>query len=101
MHPLEDSCQEAILPLTQLLATFFGCVPLGPLHPRLVASDASLLSCVWCRLCRRRTIHPSGSRPLDVSPSGQTSAPGTCRAPENRRFPAVSNRRLLTNVMAP
>jgi hypothetical protein len=100
MHPLEGSRQEAIIPLTPLLTTVFRGVPPGtPL--RLVAVDASRFSCVWCRLCRRRTIHPSGSRPLDVSPSGQTSAPGTWRAPANRRCPAVSHRRLRTNVMAP
>ena len=55
----------------------------------------------WCRLCGRRTIHPSGSRPLDVSLLRQTSAPGTSRAPENPRFPAVSNRVPLTDAMAP
>jgi hypothetical protein len=34
-HPLEGSCQEAILFPTQLLITSFRCVPLGQLHPRL------------------------------------------------------------------
>jgi hypothetical protein len=36
-----------------------GCsgVPLGTLHPRLMATDASLCSCLWCRLGRRRTIY--------------------------------------------
>ena len=88
-------------PLRNFWLLFFRCVPPDLLHSRLVAADASLFSCVWCRLCRRRTIHPSGSRPRDVSPAGQTSAPGTCRAPENRQFPALSNRILLTNAMAP
>jgi len=69
--------------------------------PRRVAADASLFSCLWCRPCGRRTIHPSGSRPRDVSRASQTSAPGTCCAPENRRFPAGSQRRPLTNAMAP
>src|SRR4029453_18049084 len=40
----------------------------------------------------RRTSHPSGSRPLDVSLRRQTSTPGIFDAPENPRFPAVSNR---------
>src|SRR5215472_3881091 len=40
----------------------------------------------------RRTSHPSGSRPPDVAPLRQTSAPGIVDAPENPRFPAVSNR---------
>src|SRR5215468_9313537 len=40
----------------------------------------------------RRTSHPSGSRPRDVSLVRQTSAPGIADAPENLRFPAVSKR---------
>jgi hypothetical protein len=63
-HPLEGSRQEAILPLAQLLTTFFCCVPSGTPRSQLVAADASLFSCVWCRLGKRRTKHPSGSRPL-------------------------------------
>ena len=49
----------------------------------------------------RRTSHPSGSRPLDVSLLRQTSAPGIFDAPENPRFPAVSNRVRRTDNMAP
>src|SRR5262249_38072513 len=49
----------------------------------------------------RRTSHPSGSRPLDVSLLRQTSAPGIVDAPENPRFPAVSNRVQRTDSMAP
>jgi hypothetical protein len=63
-HPLEGSRQEAILPLAQLLTTFFCCVPSGTPRSQLVAADASLFSCVWYRLGKRRTKHPSGSRPL-------------------------------------
>jgi len=63
--------------------------------PRLVASDAPLFSFAWCRPCGRRTKHPSGSRLRDVSPSGETSAPGTCCAPENRQCPTASNRVLF------
>src|SRR5215813_8489178 len=33
MHPLEGSCQEAILPLPPLLTTFFRGVPPGTLAP--------------------------------------------------------------------
>ena len=99
--PLEGSCQETKLSLSQLLTPFFRCALLGTLHPRLVASDASLFSFTWCRLVWRRTIHPSGSRRLDVSPPGQTSAPGIFDAPENRRSPAASNRMRCTNAMAP
>src|SRR5262249_55181643 len=40
----------------------------------------------------RRTSHPSGSRPRDVSLLRQTSPPGICDAPENPRSPAVSKR---------
>jgi hypothetical protein len=81
--------------------TFFRCAPCGTLHPRRVAADASLFALSWCRPCGRRTTHPSGSRRLDVSPPGQTSAPGLFYAPENRQFPAASNRVPLTNDMAP
>jgi hypothetical protein len=69
--------------------------------PRRVAADASLGSGVWCRRWRRRPIHPSGSRPRDVSPAGQTAAPGPGRAPANRRCPAVAQRRPRTPVLAP
>src|SRR5215475_15054669 len=40
----------------------------------------------------RRTSHPSGSRPHDVSLVRQTSAPGIADAPENLRFATVANR---------
>jgi hypothetical protein len=49
----------------------------------------------------RRTSHPSGSRLLDVSLLRQTSAPGIVDAPENPRFPAVSNRVQRPDRMAP
>src|SRR5918911_4876244 len=49
----------------------------------------------------RRTSHPSGSRPRDVSLLRQTSAPGIVDAPENPRFPAVSNRVQRTDRLAP
>jgi len=68
---------------------------------RFVAADAPLFSLLWYRLPVRRTSHPSGSRRIDVSFANQTSAPGTLRAPENRRFPAVSKRVQRTDHMAP
>jgi len=49
----------------------------------------------------RRTSHPSGSRPRDVSLWCQTSAPGIVDAPENPRFPVVSNRVQCTDHVAP
>ena len=49
----------------------------------------------------RRTSHPSGSRPRDVPLCRQTSAPGIFDAPENPRFPAMSNRVQRTDRMAP
>jgi len=49
----------------------------------------------------RRTSHPSGSRPRDISLFRQTSAPGIWDAPENPRFPTVSNRVQRTESMAP
>src|SRR5262245_18427234 len=49
----------------------------------------------------RRTSHPSGSRPRDISLLRQTSAPGIFHAPENPRFPAVSKRVQRTDRMAP
>jgi hypothetical protein len=55
--------------------------------PAPVSSAVSVSIAPW-----RRTRHPSGSRLVEVSPLGQTSAPGTHRAPENPRYPAVSNR---------
>jgi hypothetical protein len=37
---------------------FFRCVPLGTLHPRLAASDASVFSFPWCRLrCAAPVTH--------------------------------------------
>jgi hypothetical protein len=56
-HPLEGSCQEAILlPYTTL--GIFRCVPLGTLHPRLAVSDASVFSFPWRRLrCAAPVTH--------------------------------------------
>jgi hypothetical protein len=99
-HPLEGSCQEAILiPYTtfDILFVAFRSAhfpPLGALRRiRVFIPVASAPM--------RRTRHPSGSRPRDVSLRRQTSAPGIVDAPENPRFPAVSNRVQRTDRMAP
>src|SRR5215510_13518239 len=98
---IEGSCQETRLSLPQLLTTFFRCALLEQSPPptcgrRRIRVFVRVVSAV-----RRRTIHPSGSRPRDGWPPGQPSAPGTWGAPENRRYPAASNRMMLTNAMAP
>ncbi len=100
-HPLEGSCQEAIRPpdttcdhfclLRSTRQTLPPTCGLRRIPVFVPAVSASV----------RRTTHPSGSRPLDVSLPSQTSAPGTLRAPENRRFPPVSNRVSCTDRMAP
>ena len=46
-HPLEGSCQEAILPRAQLLTTFLCCVPSGTPRSHLVTVDASLFGVGW------------------------------------------------------
>jgi hypothetical protein len=99
-HPLEGSCQEAILiPYTtfdifSLRSARHTLPPIGALRRiRVFMPVASALM--------RRTSHPSGSRPRDVSLLRQTSAPGIFDAPENPRFPAVSNRVPRTDRMAP
>jgi hypothetical protein len=68
--------------------------PLG--HRRRIRVFISMASAPM-----RRTNHPSGSRPLDVSLLSQTSAPGIADAPENPRFPAVSKRVQRPDRMAP
>ena len=99
-HPLEGSCQEAILlPHTtcDVFSVAFRSAHSTPAcalrHIRVFMHVASALM--------RRTSHPSGSRPRDVSLLRQTSAPGIVDAPENPRFPAVSNRVQRTDRMAP
>ena len=57
-HPLEGSCQEAILLPYTTFGIFFRCVPLGTLHPRLAVSDASVFSFLWRRLrCAAPVTH--------------------------------------------
>ncbi len=99
-HPLEGSCQEAIpLPYPTFDVFSLGSrrhtpPPIGHLRRIRVFIPVASAS-------MRRTSHPSGSRPRDVSLLGQTSAPGIVDAPENPRFPAVSNRVQRTDNMAP
>ena len=99
-HPLEGSCQEAILlPHTtfDVFSVAFRSAHSTPAYARrrirvFIPAVSALM---------RRTSHPSGSRPHDVSQSRQTSAPGIVDAPENPRFPAVSNCVQRTDPLAP
>jgi hypothetical protein len=87
-------------PCTQLL-TFFTLGSARHTPPPLGDLRRIRVFIAWRRLLLRRTSHPSGSRLLDASLPGQTSAPGTIRAPENPRFPAASKRIHLTDDLAP
>src|SRR5262245_56625487 len=99
-RPFIVSVKRQYFSLTQLL-TFF------PLRStRYTPPSIGHLGCIRVFMfvvsaSRRRTSHPSGSRPRDVSLLRQTSAPGIVNAPENPRFPAVSNRVQRTDHMAP
>src|SRR6266699_4916455 len=99
-RPFIVSVKRQYLSLTQLL-TFFPLgsrrhtpPPIGHLRRIRVFMPVASAS-------MRRTSHPSGSRPLDVSLLGQTSAPGVVDDPENPRFPPVSNRLQRTESMSP
>ena len=99
-HPLEGSCQEAILlPHTtfDVFSVAFRSAHSTPAYARrrirvFIPAVSALM---------RRTSHPSGSRPRDVSQSRQTSAPGIVDAPENPRCPTVSNCVQRTDPLAP
>src|SRR5215475_13051191 len=100
-HPLEGFRQEAI-PLPSTTFDIFSPLcsarhtppPLG--HRRRIPVFIPVASTPM-----RRTSHPSGARPRDVSLVRQTSAPGIRDAPENPRYPAVSTRVQRTERMAP
>src|SRR5215831_3462260 len=62
-RPFIVSVKRQYLSRPQLLTVFPLWSALDT-HSRLVAADASLFSYAWCRPCRRRTKHPSGSRLL-------------------------------------
>src|SRR5262252_935269 len=100
-HPLEGSCQEAIRPPDTTCDNF--CLLRSTRHtlPPTCGLRRIPVFVPAVSASVRRTTHPSGSRPFDVSLLSQPSAPGTCCAPENRRFPAVSNRVSRTDRMAP
>src|SRR5215831_17114700 len=99
-HPLEGSCQEAtLLPHTtfDVFSVAFRSAHSTPAYARRrIRVFIRVVSALM-----RRTSHPSGSRPRDVSRSRQTSAPGIIDAPENPRCPVVSNRVQRTDVLAP
>jgi hypothetical protein len=100
-HPLEGSCQEVIPPPYTTFDHFFPLCSTRPTLPLTCGLRRVPVFVPAVSASLRRTTHPSGSRPLDVSLPSQTSAPGTIRAPENRRFPPVSNRVSRTDHMAP
>src|SRR5215510_2874153 len=66
--------------------------------PRLVAADASLFAWVWCQLCGRRTTTHQAQGLVPSRPQARRLPLAPARAPENHRFPAVSHRRLRTEV---
>jgi hypothetical protein len=93
-HPLEGSCQEGKPPPYTPFCIFFAEVCRMAPRCRLVVSPAPVSSIVVMSLALwRRTRHPSGSRRMmDARLVARHPAPGTSRAPENPRYPAVSNR---------
>src|SRR5919197_1476706 len=99
-RPFIVSVKRQYLSLPQLLTCFSLCSarhtppPLG--HRRRIRVFIPVASPPM-----RRTSHPSGSRPRDVSLVRHTSAPGIVDAPENPRFPAVSNRVQRTDTWLP
>src|SRR4030095_2653741 len=99
-HPLEGSSQEAI-PLPSTTFDFFPLCSTGHTPPPLGHRRRIHVFIPLASTPMRRTSHPSGSRPRDVSQLRQTSAPGIVDAPENPRFPAVSNRVQRTDHLAP
>ena len=100
-HPLEGSCQEATLLPCATFDDFFLLrslwhTPLPTCGRRRVPVFLRVVSAVSAPHQAPIRINAS-----DVSLLSQTSAPGTVGAPENRQFPALSKRLLLTNAMAP
>src|SRR5215468_10877598 len=99
-HPLEGSCQE----VTRLPHTTFDAFSVAFRSAHSTPAYARRRIRVFIPVVSalmRRTSHPSGSRPRDVSRPRQTSAPGIVDAPENPRFPAVSNCVQRTDPLAP
>src|SRR5262249_58868873 len=99
-RPFIVSVKRQYLSLTQLL-TFFSLRSARHTPPPLGALRRIRVFIPVASAPMRRTSHPSGSRPRDVSRLRQTSAPGIVDAPENPRFPAVSNRVQRPDRMAP
>jgi len=99
-HPLEGSSQEAIL-LPSTTFDFFPLCSTGHTPPPLGHRRRIRVFLPVASTPIRRTSHPSGSRPHDVSLVRQTSAPGIGDAPENPRFPAVSKHVQRTARLAP
>src|SRR5215831_5647537 len=102
MHPLKGSCQEAIHPLYTTFEHFLSVVfrLAYSTHDWWPQTHSCLLAYrVGCVGAIPSTQQDQGL--LTSRPQARRLPLATCRAPENRRFPAVSNRRVLTNVMAP
>ena len=99
-HPLEGSRQEAI-PLPSTTFDFFPLCSTGHTPPPLGHRRRIRVFIPVASTLMRRTSHPSGSRPRDVSRLRQTSAPGIGDTPENPRCPAVSNHVQRTDRLAP
>ena len=83
--------QEAICPCTPLLSTFFALCAAWHTPPPTCGRRRLPVFFPGVSAVEARAIHHQDARPLDVSLASHTSAPGTCRAPANRRFPAVSS----------
>ena len=88
MHPSEDERQRPALALRNRIESIErrhddrrGDGVFDPAPGQLQGSEFSFAS---CRPWGRRTTHPSGARPRDVSLLSQTSVPGPYCAPENR-----------------
>ena len=86
-HPYRRLLSRDKTPPITTFDNFFRCARSGRLHPRLVAADASVFSFVWCRPFWHRTIHPSGSRHLDVSPLRPNACPWHASCPRKPSVP--------------
>jgi hypothetical protein len=100
-HPLEDSCQEATPLLSTTFDSFFRLRCARHTPPALWPQTRPCFPCcgVGC-LCAAPVTHQAQGS-IDVPLASQTSAPGTLCAPENPRFPAVSNRVQRPDRVAP
>jgi len=99
-HPLEGSRQEATPLPSTTFDIFSRCVLLGTLHPRLASPTQP------CFHCRGVDAHAPHQSPIRIKAFWCLAvAPDICpwhlHAPENPRFPTVSNSVQRTDHMAP